>query len=93
MVSTEQNRDIKINISFTEGDCDDCGSWDGVDVTIEMFGEIFEAYGDTHLGGNDNDFQLDMDEPEQSAMSFIATKLIEKHGYNLSIEQSEYTDD
>lgn len=92
-MSVESNKDIKINISFSDGDCDDCGSWDSVGVTIEMFGRVFVAYSDTHLGGWDNDFELDVDKPNQSALSFIATKLIEMHGYNLSVEQSDCSDD
>lgn len=85
------SNDIKVVIDRHNGDCETCGSWISVGAEVEIFGKTYSAYEDDHLGGEtENDFPLSMYEPEVSVKDFILNKLVELHGYNLTIEDNDY---
>lgn len=86
-----KNKEIKVTIDRHSGDCDDCGGWDSVYVEVEILGETYHASEDNHLGGGtDSQFPVDIWEPEVYVKSFILDKLMELHGYNLTMEDNDY---
>jgi hypothetical protein len=73
---------ITINYETTWHDCDLCGPYDNISVTVSKDGEIiYEAYKDGHFG----------DGEDVERVSFMLPAILEKLGYE--VEFNEVTTD